>query len=882
MPPSRSKQQQQQQQQQLESSSVDVTLLLDRLVSASTAPDVISSLESILDALQSRQISAHDIFLQDDNATAVAAAAAADENDTNAFLQALLQVLSQHYNGLPVGDEGANLAARIYKEFMKVGDKKSTITSAKTSTTRAIGEKLLLTPEPGRFLETLVDVAASDNDATAAAGENQEHDDDAAATTSLSSAYHNKPSSYTRVVCLQTLRLISQTHSKLTQQQLLAAPNGLHRLGGLLSPTANQDVAVRNEALQTAAVLAEWSAVAKVWVFADVPTTALQLALQEGGLTTGNVIVLDCLVLIQNLLKHDASLSNLWWDSQEDMIAPCLAQLLDLRLGTEFQNPSLSSKSKTRKPPLLQQQQKNKPTKKKQPAAVQDDLDDLMGSSGSGSKQHAAEAADDSKPESKQDEEQLPPAVVEVPHLTVAEEKIVAAVLDLMSLVLGNKSVQQLLWTKHKTGLVSLIWEMALIALPAPGRKPACAYPSVELQQRALIVTALYLNDSTFVQETRPDTLDRLLYLVCTGGQGESLDDKLALSQSALHVIRQVLSPEMTHDMLLRAMAPPMSSDGGGIDDGELQQPQQPPPPQVVDKLLNTISQNLLMSPDSTKESRDRQTILLAGSLGGLSLFLTDEPSRSMLLRLTSVGESSSALLEDILNVFSTDEHQKEQDSYNKLRKHRDESLIYLVLLRFLCIWISEAPIVVHAILSSPTSGSTLAGLLDTKHRDEHVVTMGCLLLGLIMQYMGGDSESKCGGWTRSGLLEMLSKRTGGVSRLTSRLERLKKLSSSESKTFPWSTCAHEWQVWSSWYEDRVLVVRKRLVQELTASTSDTNVESEDDEPISSSQTSKKALRKIISQQNTELEQLRESLSQAEKNVSRQGMYSTNYARACA
>ena len=185
-----------------------------------------------------------------------------------------------------------------------------------------------------------------------------------------------------------------------------------------------------------------------------------------------------------------------------------------------------------------------------------------------------------------------------------------------------------LLWTKHKTGLVSLIWEMTPIALPGQGRQPPCAYPSVELQQRALIVTASYLNDPTFVQVTRPDTLNRLLYLVCTGGQGESLANKLALSQSALHVIRQVLTAEMTHEMLLQAMAPPMNSNEEEEKSRSKEhEPQQQPqlPPQVIGKLLNTISQNLtVLSPESPKESRDLQAILLAGSLGGWSFFMTD------------------------------------------------------------------------------------------------------------------------------------------------------------------------------------------------------------------------------------------------------------------
>ena len=52
-----------------------------------------------------------------------------------------------------------------------------------------------------------------------------------------------------------------------------------------------------------------------------------------------NVIVGDCLRLIANLLQHDASLAEVWF-AQEDffIVAPCLAQLLDLRLGIKLQS----------------------------------------------------------------------------------------------------------------------------------------------------------------------------------------------------------------------------------------------------------------------------------------------------------------------------------------------------------------------------------------------------------------------------------------------------------------------------------------------------------------------------------------------------------------
>jgi hypothetical protein len=83
-------------------------------------------------------------------------------------------------------------------------------------------------------------------------------------------------------LAVQALQKLCQQHPKQAQNQLLQAPNGLHRLGDLLQ--TGQDEQVRNEALLLAGYLAKWPAIAKVWMFSEVGDVVIQLAVEEGGL----------------------------------------------------------------------------------------------------------------------------------------------------------------------------------------------------------------------------------------------------------------------------------------------------------------------------------------------------------------------------------------------------------------------------------------------------------------------------------------------------------------------------------------------------------------------------------------------------------------------
>jgi chromosome segregation ATPase len=432
---------------------------------------------------------------------------------------------------------------------------------------------------------------------------------------------------------------------------------------------------------------------------------------------------------------------------QSPIFAPKLASLLDLRGGSEFIHP----------PKLT------------------DDLDDILAN------------------------KQV------LPKLTFKEEDIIARVLRIIGILLEQKSTRAQIWKQHAP-LCSLVWELALFA--PPSGKPVCALPSPKLQQEALEYTGQFFNSPEIL--ARHNGVDRLLYLVCTGGGAASEKHKMGLSQAALYVLRQTLSPQGRQDILTHSLAPPT--------DGE-------PAPTAVMKLLNTVFENL----ESSSTELNRRRINLVGALGALGVFLDTPTNREVML----------AIAPTLVGALLTNAEKQE------------DTIVTLALLRFACEWVVETPTVVQAFLAS--SHSTCLSILL---KDESVGAMVGFLLGLCMEYMSTDEE-KHGGWTRQSIMESLGKK-GGMSGYQTSLEELK------SADLPSSACLLEKQRFLKWYSALVLVIRRRVVQELTRG----GGEDEDDGDESNAST--KSLNRMVTQQAKELEELRASLSDAKATIESQ------------
>lgn len=672
-----------------------VALLVDRFVSASSADDAHDSLRGILVALQS-SVGEPEDHLEP--------SVVWSEGET---LEAFLQVLtSGEYKGIPV-DQGPPLVCQVYSELVK--SRESSV--------------ILERPQRGRLVTSLLDVICNLDDPA-----------------------------YTRVSALQVMQKICLKYPSLSQAQLLEVPNGLHRLADIFREENEQ---VRNELLLLAKVIAQWPSCAKVWVFAEVCDIVIELAVQEGGLTNGNVLVMDCIDLLNSLLKHDSSLADLVW--QSSVFSHKLSSLLDLRRGVEFLKP-------------------------KRPR-VNDDLDDIL-----------------------QFDSQEPKAVV--PRLNSDEETLLCKVLDLIGVILGSESIRKVVWTQHRT-LCSLVWELSLLSPPPSGVPHVCAVPSANLQQKALnCVAEFFASAETML---RHNGLDRLLYLVCTGGSSDKFEEKSGISQSALHVIRQTLSDDAANKIVMHTLAPSTSDDSIGTE------------PTVITKLLNTVLENL-----NGDNDLDRRKINLLGSLGALGLFMRDQMSREMMLRITAPYFLVDNMLKSLV---------------------AQDPVISLSFLRFLSDWMIGAPAIIEAILSSTqsTSLSVLFGSVGA------TAILSGLLLGIAMEYMDDQHKEKYGGWNRSSILSMISKRKGGISGFISDLEDLKTMQ------FPWKVCRLEENVFITWYSSQVLIVRSRIVQELTGGSVD---DDDDDQGVSS-----RALQKLVAQQSLELRELQTTLAETKNEL---------------
>ena len=604
---------------------------------------------------------------------------------------------------------------------------------------------------------------------------------------------------YTRVLSLQVLELISEQHSSIAGIQWLEAPNGLHRLADLLLLGVDNPMeeVVRNQALNVAQLLAKEAPMAKVFLFAEVECKLLDLCWQEGGLTKGNAIVLDALALIQELLKHaDASLQDLVW--QRPNVGPRLAQLLDLRGGDEFLHPP-------------EQKPKSKKIKDEE-----DDLDSLL-QSGETTKSKRKDG------ESKLEEEENR----FVPHLSKGEEEIVFNVIDILHLLLESESLRPTVWKQH-AGLCSLAWELALIS---PVHPAVCAIPSAKLQQAALELVAQKLCDPSTMDKHHG--LDRLLYLVCTGG-GTAMnhDERMGISQAAVAVLRRTLTTDRIHELLMNTLAPPPVQD------------EMAPPPglPVVKKLWNTVAENLVEDEQNPIDP-GRRTLFLSGALGGLSLMLCDEQSRMMLYKVTP----PTASIEQMLGTLATETEN-----------------VQWTLLRFLCEWVRDTPFMVQSLLSSTASLNLTSMAVDRKPQTPLVH----LLLGLAMESLGNEED--CGGWTRAGILQLIQKI--GLSKYIASLEGLK-----EVDLMPWAVCSLEHQHWKAWYQKAVWVVRKRVVEELAGTSGGVSDEESDEgetEKLSNTRAfsggSLKALQKMIAQQAKEMDDLRQELEHAQAKITLQ------------
>ena len=791
------------------------SLVLDRFVSASSSADAHTSLESILQALKNNKrkiLENEEVNNNKDPANAKLPPDLIWKDDE--ILGALRHVLHTgrhklHDMQVPV-DEGASLVCKIYMEMLQQDSKCPLLDRDET------------------VLECLIDVI-SDTGSEAAAD-----DDEGGSTVSM----------YTRVLALQLLTELCKKRGSKAQTQLLAAPNGLHRLGDLLN--LDQEEILRNEALLLAQVVAEWPSCAQNWMLNGIGDHVMQMAMQEGGLTNGNMLVQDCLDLLFTLCKHAPKKMADNFVFESPIITKNLPMLLNLQRGTEYMNP---------------------PAKKAPAAKKDDDLDDILKSA--------------SAPESQKEKAQK----VVVPRLTASEEMVIEKTMNLLALLMESDSTKKRVW-RSQENLCTFMWDLALL-------NPAGTYffsvPSPQLQQKALETVSLYFDDYATMEKRK--LLDGLLRLVCTGGTiAVSLEEKMGISQASLHVLRKTMPAEVASEMLVHTLAPPMSM---GDDEDE-----PPPPPIVIHSLIATLFDGLTASPGVDPVLRQ---ILLAGSVGGLSFFLSDRSSRELMLRIAETKTidseapategGSNTVDEGGSNITTTNLIESIIQAIGKMEEEQNPENVFLsmMLLRFLCHWCVETPSVVQAILSYNRSSTVLSSLLGIKTKihpnKKGVAVLGKLLLGLSMEFMG-DDEVKCGGWTRATIMELLAKTSGGAEKITATLMQFKSVRDF-GDTMPWSACDLEFKEWVKWFSKCVVIVQQRVILEITAGAegdeeSDSagdELEADDFQLGVPDRGKMRSLQKFVYQQTKDIIDLNEKLRKANERLESQQNELSDYKR---
>jgi hypothetical protein len=454
--------------------------------------------------------------------------------------------------------------------------------------------------------------------------------------------------------------------------------------------------------------------------------------------------------------------------------------------------------------------------------------------------------------------------------------------------LLEQEAVRASVWKKHEP-MGRMLWDMALLTPPAPpppDSSPSsalppnryyypCAMPPVDLQAAAFLHCATYWNNPSWLAPC----LDRLLYLTCTGAgaMAKSLPERLQISQSAVHLLRQTLTLEAAQDLLVSTKVGMGGNDDREGDDSAQQRRQAPPT--SVQKLVYTILEHLEgddEGDDSVNSDRhDSRAVFLVGATTALLVVLHDnEASKSMLISL------EPRLMPKLLKTLEVVAASSPSGS---------NRLVVEVVLHFLARWIDGAPVALQSFLQLPETSTVMALLSGGSGKDGQSLVWVLLGLSLdqIMESHTSEKEPKgdawvlsdaanqhdWGGWTASAIVDSFKSR--GISRVIQDLQQY------ESSVQWVENCRPEQRLHQDWYKQVVLRIRKRLIQAVLQQNA------HDSEPVpgeseageadrgaaawSSLRSSSRSLSVLVQQQTTELEDLRTQLSDAKRTLSKQG-----------
>ena len=475
------------------STSVDVELLLDRLLSASTPSDCISSLEQLQKQCRLQQSNSGQSQGDPKEKRPSQFQAAEEERQrlaidtilaSSAALNALCSLVaqstlpSQHDSSSKMEVEGGDVAAcELLLEVLPsppisnndtINANKKTSSSSGTTTTEQLQTQRQLKRRTESIAKTLLHFHETDNTKNNAM-------DDRTPSSSLAlipslldclcaSSSLQTTSTYARVLSLQILQSFLSASPGALREQLMKAPDGINRLvdllghgsitGGGESEESFVPEEVRNEAILFLTSLASSSSVlARLITFSEGYDRALKIALGSRG--SGLSIAMDCLELCLALAHADEVSRELFLgggDGRGNLDR--LGQLVDLRRGERFRSKEKNLwwenelKQKEKEFTKADNSTENKSEKKSgggkgskrgKQRKDDDDLDDILRGAGatttSSSAVTSADKPKEDAPELKADksiEVEGPPT----PYLTPNETAIVDRVFNLVLVLL--------------------------------------------------------------------------------------------------------------------------------------------------------------------------------------------------------------------------------------------------------------------------------------------------------------------------------------------------------------------------------------------------------------------------------------------------------------
>jgi len=602
------------------------------------------------------------------------------------------------------------------------------------------------------------------------------------------------------------------------------------------------------------------------------------------------MVICDCLQLAIEMTRSDGMGAELFLGSRALVVVLC--GFLDIRYGRRYRFGN-------------EMQDANGGMDKDD----DDDLDSLLGKNDKGE---------------KDEDKQIQNKISDVPYIIEDEERVVNLTLELiLTLIKGDDKPGS---KKRKTRQAStlahdplrrLLIDLALYALPPPGSPRSyyiSAVPTLKVQIRALEVLAALadgaddksrdnLLDGCGMYIPQVSAMERLMFLICTGGYIPTGDDEntknlgkeevhkfKSTSLHALAVLRASLTPESASTAVLHALAPPPPTSPPSSPSSESKPTQSNQELSVVRKLANTLSENLSVlfsrevdTKDNSILSNDRIRINInaCGSAGALGTFLERGGSAAgeMMLRIMvpslivdEHSQSEQSLIECAVCYI---ESRSDGTTGTKAITKDSNPDILIMTLKLLCEWVKSCPTAcADAMLRC--SGSACFGPMirnvcgstpdkDTYEETTIIQAFTCLLLGLCMDGMG--KETNAGGWTRSGIADIIGATigAGGYARL---LEGAKKVVCSVNA--PWGLCRSEIIFVSAWYSDCVSVARRSTVKELAVCnmpSSDAN-SSQNGSLHNESPNGREALAlaDLAEQQGAEIEELRNKLLCSKQN----------------